>query len=63
MKKYKAYATVSYDVVCEFEYDENDPENENAWMYAKEIDGGDFSEIDGTGDFRVYEVIQVEEKL
>jgi hypothetical protein len=53
MKKYRAYATISYDLVCEFEVEED----EDAYAYAKDyLDGGDFKEIDGSSDWKVYEV-------
>ena len=55
LKKYKAYATISYELVCEFELDEN----EDAWAYAKDLDGGDFKELDGTSEWNLYEVEEV----
>lgn len=54
-KKYKAYATISYDLVCEFEV-END---EDPWDVARELDGADFKEIDNSSDWKVYEVEEV----
>jgi len=59
MKRYKAYATISYDVVCEF-YLEDD---QDAWDVAKDLDGGDFDEIDGSADWKVYEVEEIGEKV
>jgi hypothetical protein len=52
MKRYKAYATMGIDLVCTFEI----PEDVNPMEYARELDGGDFKEIDGTGDWKVYEI-------
>jgi hypothetical protein len=52
MKKYKAYATISYDLECEFEIEDD----EDAWDVARDLDGGDFKELDGSGDWKVYEV-------
>jgi hypothetical protein len=57
MKRYKAYATISYDLVCEFEIEDDEDE----WAYAKDLDGGDFKEIDGTGEWNLYEVELIEE--
>jgi hypothetical protein len=51
-KKYKAYATISYDLVCEFEVEEGQDPVE----VARDLDGGLFKELDGTGDWRVFEV-------
>lgn len=56
IKKYKAYATVSYEVVCEFELDEK----EDAFAYAKDfLDGADFEEIDGSWGWNLHEVEEV----
>ena len=55
--KYKAYATISYELVCEFEVEEGD----DPWEIAYEIDGGDFKEIDGSSDWKLYEVQLIEE--
>jgi len=52
MKRYKAYATISYDLVCTFEIEDD----EDPMQFAREIDGGDFKEIDGTSDWKVYEI-------
>jgi hypothetical protein len=57
MKRYKAYATMSIDLVCEFEIEDDEDE----WAYAKDLDGGDFKEIDGTGEWNLYEVELIEE--
>ena len=52
-KKYKAYATMSIDLVCEFEVEEGG----DAWHIAKyQLDGGYFKEIDGSGSWKVFEV-------
>jgi len=57
VKTYKAYATMSVDLVCEFQI----PEGEDPWQYAKyEIDGGDFKQIDGSGDWKLFEVTELE---
>jgi hypothetical protein len=58
MKRYKAYATISYDLECEFEVEDD----EDAWDFARELDGGDFKELDGSGDWKVYEVEEIKEK-
>jgi hypothetical protein len=55
MKKYRAYATMSIDLVCEFEIEDDEDE----WAYAKDLDGGDFKQLDGTGDWKVYELEEV----
>jgi hypothetical protein len=55
IKKYKAYATISYDCVCEFEIEDD----EDPWEFARSIDGGDFMQIDNSGDWKVYEVTQM----
>ena len=52
MKKYRAYATMSIDLVCDFEIEDDADE----WAHAKDLDGGDFKQIDGSGDWKVYEV-------
>ena len=52
MKTYKAYATMSIDLVCEFEV----PEGSDPWDIAKELDGGLFKEIDGSESWKVFEV-------
>ena len=56
-KLYRAYATVSYDLVCEFEVDDED----DAWDIARDLDGGDFTEIPMSADWKIYEVEQVKE--
>jgi hypothetical protein len=61
MKKYKAYATMSVDLVCEFELDEDDEDVKDPWTYAKyHIDGGDFTEIENSGDWALYDVQEIE---
>jgi hypothetical protein len=55
MKTYRAYATMSIDLVCEFEIEDDADE----WAHAKDLDGGDFKELDGTGEWKVYEVEEV----
>lgn len=59
MKTYKAYATISYDLVCEFEVEDD----EDAWEFAEQIDGGDFKEIPMSGDWKIYEVELIEESV
>ena len=52
MKHYIAYATMSVDLMCEFEVeDDQDP-----WEVARSIDGGDFTEIQDSGDWELYDV-------
>jgi hypothetical protein len=48
---------MSIDLVCEFEIEDD----EDAWAYAKDLDGGDFAELDGTGEWKVYEVDFIKE--
>jgi hypothetical protein len=61
MKKYKAYATMSVSLVCEFELEDDDEDNLDTWNYAKyELDGGDFTEIENSGDWTLYDVQEVE---
>lgn len=57
MKRYKAYAIISYELDCEFEV----PEGADPWDIAQELDGGDFRELQGTADWRIYEVQEVSE--
>ena len=59
MKTYKAYATMSVDLVCEFEV----PEGEDPFHYAKyHLDGSAFKEIDGSSSWNVFEVAESKEK-
>jgi hypothetical protein len=58
MKRYKAYAIISYELECEFEVEEG----EDAWDVARDLDGGDFKEIDLSSDWKLYEVELLEEK-
>jgi hypothetical protein len=55
MKTYKAYATISYDLVHTFELEDG----EDPWDYARDLDGGEFEEIPDTGDWHIYEVEEV----
>jgi hypothetical protein len=55
MKTYKAYATISYDLVHTFELEDG----EYPWDYARDLDGGEFEEIPDTGDWHIYEVEEV----
>ena len=57
MKRYRAYATMSIDLVCEFDIEDDEDE----WACAKDLDGGDFTELDGSGEWKVYEVDFVKE--
>ena len=60
MKKYKAYATISYDLVCEFELDDDEiAEGTDPWDFANELDGGDFTELPMSADWKLYEVEEV----
>lgn len=56
MKTYKAYATMSIDLVCEFQCKNDD----DAWVIARDLDGGNFKEIDGSGDWKLFEVTEME---
>lgn len=55
-RKFTAYATLSYDLKCEFELDD---EYQDPWEYALSLDGGEFSELDGTGDWKLYEIEEI----
>ena len=55
--KYRAYATISYDLVCEFEVEEG----EDPWEVARDLDGGDFKEIDSSSDWKIFDVQPTEE--
>lgn len=60
MKKYKAYALVSYDLICDFELEDHDENNLDPLTYAKyHLDGGDFTEIKDSDDWRVYDVEEI----
>ena len=52
MKKFKAYATMSIDLVCEFEVEDG----QDPWDMAKDLDGGLFKEIPNSGSWKVFEV-------
>jgi hypothetical protein len=52
MRKFRAYATITYELYCDFEVEDDEDE----WAFAKDIDGGDFKEIDGSGEWNMYEV-------
>jgi hypothetical protein len=54
-RKYKAYALITYELECEFVV----LDGEDPWDVAREIDGGDFKEIDGTSDWKLYEVEEI----
>ena len=56
-KLYRAYATVSYDLVCEFEVEDED----DAWDIARDIDGDNFTEIPMSADWKIYEVDFIKE--
>lgn len=60
MKKFKAYATASYDLVCEFELEDDEMgEDFNPFTYARDnLDGSDYKEIYGSGDWDIYEVVE-----
>ena len=55
--KYRAYATISYDLVCEFEVEDG----EEPWEVARNLGGGDFKEIDNSSDWKVFDIEPVEE--
>ena len=58
MKKFRAYATITYELFCDFEVEDNEDE----WAFAKDfLDGGDFKEIDGSSEWNLYEVEPLEE--
>ena len=59
MKRYKAYAMISYELECEFEIEDD----EDAWAFAKNMDGGDFKEVDGSSDWKIYEVVEKNENI
>lgn len=55
MKTYTAYATISYDLKYTFELEDD----EDPWDHARDLDGGEFTEIPDTGDWHIYEVDEV----
>jgi hypothetical protein len=55
MKTYKAYATITYELECTFELEDD----EDAWDYARDIDGGEFNEIPDSSEWNIYEVEEV----
>jgi len=55
--KYRAYATISYDLVCEFEVEDG----EEPWEVARNLDGEDFKEIDNSSDWKVFDIEPIEE--
>ena len=57
MRKYKAYAIISYELECEFEVEDG----QDPWEVARDLDGGLFKEIDNSSDWRLFEVQPVEE--
>jgi hypothetical protein len=60
MKKYKAYATMSVDLVCDFELEDDDENNLNPFAYAKAwLDGDSFTQIVNSGDWKTYDVVEV----
>ena len=54
--KYKAYAKISYELVCEYEVEDG----QDPWEIAQNLDGGDFKEIDGSSDWTLFEVLPSE---
>jgi hypothetical protein len=52
MTKYIVYATMSVDLKCEIEIDDD----QDPWEVAKNIDGGDFTEIPYSGDWKIYDI-------
>ena len=61
-KKYRAYAVISYELVCEFELDDDEiAEGVDPWDFANQLDGGDFKELDGSADWKIFEVQEVGE--
>ena len=52
MKTYTAYATITYDLKYTFELEDD----EDAWDYARDLDGGEFKEIPDSGEWYIYEV-------
>lgn len=61
MKKFKAFATTSYDLVHEFELEDDEMGKDfNPFTYARDnLDGSDYKEVDGSGDWDVYDVVEV----
>ena len=57
MRKYKAYATISYDLVCEFELD--DDSTDPLWHAKHQLDGSDFTEIENSSDWNLWEVQEI----
>jgi len=59
IKKYKAYAKMSVSLVAEFELD--DESGIDPFDYAKDIDGAEFKEIDGSDEWGMYDVYPVDQ--
>jgi hypothetical protein len=51
--RYKVYATMSVELETEIEADSL----EEAWEKARETDGAEFKEIDGSGAWNVFDVV------
>lgn len=60
MPKYRAHAIAETELYLEFEA----KGLEEAWEFARDADGGDFIEHEGpgTGDWRVWEVHEIEDE-
>lgn len=55
MKKYIAFANMSYSVMCEFEVEDG----QDPWDLAEALDGGSFEKIPDSGEWDIYEVREV----
>jgi hypothetical protein len=64
MKRFRAYATISYDLICEFEVEDDEiDEDFTPFQYARDnLDGSDFTEIPDSSDWNVYEVEEIKEQ-
>lgn len=60
-KKYIVMADVS--VAMKAEFNESDiPEGVSPWEYAKEhMDGSEFEEVPNSGDWSVYDLLEIDE--
>lgn len=57
MKKFKVVAVYTSYCVCEIDAIDEDQAHE----LARELDGSDFEPLENEGDWRIYEVLEVEQ--
>ena len=61
MKKFKAYATISYEMEYEFEVEDDEiDEDFDPFIYARDnLDGSEFTQIPDSGDWDIFEVEEI----